>query len=72
MSGLVVQRLMADGYRYGAEGDQKTSVIASMSDRFRLVANEVEILEPDHLLPSLPVAGAVRRPAPCLRPSTKA
>ena len=63
---------MADGYRYRAEGDQKTSVIASMSDRFRLVANEVEAVEPDHLLPNLPVDGAVRRPAPCLRTSTKA
>ena len=72
MPGLVVQRLMADGYGYGAEGAQKTSVIASVSDRFRIVANEVEVVEPDHLLPNLPVAGAVRRPAPCLRTSTKA
>ena len=72
MTDLAIQRLMTYGQCYSAESDQKTSVIASMSDRFRLVANEVEILEPDHLLPSMHVAGAVRRPAPCLRPSTKA
>jgi hypothetical protein len=32
------------------------------------VANEVEVVEPDHLLPHLPVAGAVRRPAHACAP----
>ena len=153
LPGLAVQRLMADGYGFGAEGDWKTSVmlrtlkvmaaglpggtsfmedytyhlapgherilgahmlevcpsiavgkptleihplgiggradpvrlvfdatagdavilgIADMGDRFRLVANEVEVVEPDHPLPNLPVARAVWKPAPNLRTSTEA
>ena len=153
LPGLAVQRLMADGYGFGAEGDWKTSVmlrtlkvmaeglpggtsfmedytynltpgkerilgahmlevcpsiaagkptleihplgiggredpvrlvfdanpgaavilgIADMGERFRLVANEVEVVEPDHPLPNLPVARAVWKPAPDLRTSTEA
>jgi L-arabinose isomerase len=153
LPGLAVQRLMADGYGFGAEGDWKTSVmlrtlkvmaaglpggtsfmedytyhlvpgqerilgahmlevcpsiavgrptleihplgiggradpvrlvfdaapgdavilgIADMGERFRLVANEVEVVEPDHPLPNLPVARAVWKPAPSLRTSTEA
>jgi L-arabinose isomerase len=153
LPGLAVQRLMADGYGFGAEGDWKTSVmlrtlkvmasglpggtsfmedytyhlapgkerilgahmlevcpsiagrrptleihplaiggradpvrlvfdaspgqavilgIADMGGRFRLVANEVEVVEPDHPLPNLPVARAVWKPAPNLRTSTEA
>jgi L-arabinose isomerase len=153
LPGLAVQRLMADGYGFGAEGDWKTSImlrtlkvmadglpggtsfmedytyhlvpgrerilgahmlevcpsiaagkptleihplgigdrgdpvrlvfdarpgdavilgITDMGDRFRLVANEVEVVEPDHPLPNLPVARAVWKPAPSLRTSTEA
>ena len=153
LPGLAVQRLMAEGYGFGAEGDWKTSVmlrtlkvmadglpggtsfmedytyhlapgherilgahmlevcpsiaagkptleihplgiggredpvrlvfdaspgsavilgIADMGERFRLVANEVEVVEPDHPLPNLPVARAVWKPAPNLRTSTEA
>jgi L-arabinose isomerase len=153
LPGLAVQRLMADGYGFGAEGDWKTSVmlrtlkvmagglpggtsfmedytyhlvpgrerilgahmlevcpsiaadkptleihplgiggrddpvrlvfdaspgpavilgIADMGDRFRLVANEAEVIQPDHPLPNLPVARAVWKPAPNLRTSTEA
>ena len=36
-------------------------------DRFRLVANEVEVVDPDEPLPKLPVARAVWKPAPDLR-----
>jgi len=153
LPGLAVQRLMAEGYGFGAEGDWKTSVIlrtlkvmadglpggtsfmedytyhlvpgherilgahmlevcpsiasakptleihplgiggrgdpvrlvfdarpgdavilgiADMGERFRLVANEVEVVEPDHPLPNLPVARAVWKPAPSLRTSTEA
>jgi len=152
LPGLAVQRVMADGYGFGAEGDWKTSVmlrtlkvmaeglpggtsfmedytynlapgkerilgahmlevcpsiaagtptleihplgigdredpvrlvfdaspghavvlgIADMGARFRLVANEVEVVEPDHPLPNLPVARAVWKPAPNLRTSTE-
>jgi L-arabinose isomerase len=153
LPGLAVQRLMADGYGFGAEGDWKTSVmlrtvktmarglpggtsfmedytyhlgpgeprilgahmlevcptitddvpsceihplaignredpvrlvfdatpadavvlgLADMGDRFRLVANEVEVVPPDEPLPNLPVARAVWKPRPDLRTSTEA
>jgi len=145
LPGLAVQRLMADGYGFGAEGDWKTAIlvrlakvmgyglpggaslmedytyemtpgkekilgahmlevcpsltekkptleihplgigdredpvrlkftadpgpglVVSMSDmreRFRLVANVVDVIEPDAELPNLPVACAVWEPAP--------
>jgi L-arabinose isomerase len=35
-----------------------------LGDRFRLIANEVEIVEPDQELPRLPVARALWRPEP--------
>ncbi|MEV0349003.1 L-arabinose isomerase [Nonomuraea sp. NPDC050680] len=150
LPGLAVQRLMADGYGFGGEGDWKTSVLlrtlkamapggtsfmedytynmtpgeelilgahmlevcpsiatgtpsceihplgiggredpvrlvfdaepgpgvvvglADMGDRFRLVANEIDIVAPPHPLPNLPVARAVWRPRPNLRTSAEA
>ncbi|MFE3448929.1 L-arabinose isomerase [Nonomuraea sp. NPDC059194] len=150
LPGLAVQRLMADGYGFGGEGDWKTSVLlrtlkamapggtsfmedytyhltpgqelilgahmlevcpsiaahtpsceihplgignredpvrlvfdaepgpavvvglADMGDRFRLVANEIDVVAPPEPLPSLPVARAVWRPRPDLRTSTEA
>jgi L-arabinose isomerase len=42
-----------------------------MGDRFRLVANEIEVVAPDEPLPRLPVARAVWEPAPDLRTSTE-
>ncbi len=153
LPGLAVQRLMADGYGFGGEGDWKTSLmlrtlkvaaeglpggtsfmedytyhlvpgeekilgahmlevcpsiadgrpslqihplgigdrddpvrlvfdaapgpavvlgLADAGDRFRFVANEVTVVEPDAPLPKLPVARAVWRPAPDLRTSTEA
>jgi L-arabinose isomerase len=152
LPGLAVQRLMADGYGFGAEGDWKTAVmlrtlkvvaegldggtsfmedytyhlvpghervlgahmlevcpsiasatpsleihplaignredpvrlkftatpgdavvvgLADMGDRFRLVANEIEVVEPDEPLPKLPVACAVWKPKPDLRTATE-
>src|SRR3954447_10444658 len=152
LPGLAVQRLMADGYGFGGEGDWKTSVLlrtlkvvaagldggtsfmedytyhlgpgepkilgahmlevcptitrdvptieihplgignredpvrmvftatpasgvvigmADVGSRFRLVANEMEVVEPDEPLPRLPVARAVWKPAPDLRTSTE-
>jgi len=145
LPGLAVQRLMADGYGFGGEGDWKTSVLvrtlkamsvgtsggtsfmedytyhltpgeertlgahmlevcpsiaaetprceihplsignredpvrlvfdaapgpgvvlglADLGDRFRLVANEIDVVPPDQPLPRLPVARAVWRSAP--------
>lgn len=153
LPGLAVQRLMADGYGFGGEGDWKTSVLlrtlkvvstglpggtsfmedytyhlepgrelilgahmlevcpsiasatpsceihplgiggredpvrlvfdaatgpavvvglADMGDRFRLVANEIDVVEPVAPLPKLPVARAVWQPRPDLRTSTEA
>jgi L-arabinose isomerase len=46
--------------------------VADMGDRFRFVANEVEVVPPDEPLPKLPVARAVWKPQPDLRTSTEA
>lgn len=152
LPGLAVQRLMADGYGFGAEGDWKTAVLiriakimgyglpggaslmedysynlvpgeekilgahmlevcptitqekprleihelgigdredpvrlvftatpaegvvvamSDMRDRFRLVANKVQVVDPDEPLPNLPVARAVWRPLPNFETSVK-
>jgi L-arabinose isomerase len=152
LPGIAVQRLMADGYGFGAEGDWKTAVLvrtlkamtdgraggtsfmedytyhlvpgeekilgahmlevcpsiaagqpaceihplsiggrgdpvrlvfdaaagpavvvglADLGDRFRLVANEVDVIPPDQPLPRLPVARAVWRPRPDFRTSVE-
>jgi L-arabinose isomerase len=152
LPGLAVQRLMADGYGFGGEGDWKTSALlaavkamgtaapggtsfmedytyhfgpgtpkilgahmlevcptiaggtptceihplgigdredpvrlvfdaapgpavvvglADVGDRFRLVANEIEVVPPDEPLPKLPVARAVWQPAPSLQTSAE-
>jgi L-arabinose isomerase len=152
LPGLAVQRLMADGYGFGGEGDWKTSVLvrtvkamsadlpggtsfmedytyhlgpgpkrvlgahmlevcptiagerprleihplsigaredpvrlvfdaspgpavvmglADLGDRFRLTANEVQVVEPDAPLPMLPVARAVWEPQPSLETSSE-
>ena len=150
LPGLAVQRLMADGYGFGGEGDWKTSALlaavkamapggaasfmedytyhfgpgepkilgahmlevcptiaagrpraeihplgignredpvrlvfdaapgpgvviglADMGDRFRLVANEIEVTAPDQPLPRLPVARAVWKPKPSLPTSAE-
>jgi L-arabinose isomerase len=153
LPGLAVQRLMADGYGFGGEGDWKTSMLlralktatsglsggtsfmedytyhlergnelvlgahmleicpsiaaatpsceihplsiggredpvrlvfdaqpgpavvvglADVGDRFRLVANEVDVVSPPQPLPRLPVARAVWTPRPNLRTSAEA
>jgi L-arabinose isomerase len=43
--------------------------LGDLGDRFRLVANEVDLVEPDAPLPRLPVARAVWEPRPDLRTS---
>jgi L-arabinose isomerase len=45
--------------------------ISDLGDRFRLTANEIEIVEPDEPLPKLPVARAVWKPAPDLSTSAE-
>nr|WP_234361599.1 L-arabinose isomerase [Plantactinospora sp. BB1] len=152
LPGLAVQRLMADGYGFGGEGDWKTSTLlaavkamgagsprgtsfmedytyhfgpgepkilgahmlevcpsiasarpsceihplgiggredpvrlvfdatpgpgvvigmADLGERFRLVANEIEVVPPDEPMPRLPVARAVWKPAPSLSTSAE-
>ena len=46
--------------------------IVDLGDRFRLVANGVDVVPPDEPLPSLPVARAVWQPAPDLRTAAEA
>ena len=60
------------GVRRGAGTRRSSLGIADLGDRFRLVANEVEVVPPDEPLPQLPVARAVWRPDPDLRTSTEA
>ncbi|MGI8332885.1 L-arabinose isomerase [Actinomadura scrupuli] len=45
--------------------------LADLGDRFRLVANEIEVVPPDEPLPNLPVARAVWKPAPSLGTSAE-
>jgi L-arabinose isomerase len=46
--------------------------LADLGDRFRFVANEIEVVPPDEPLPNLPVARAVWKPAPSLSTSAEA
>ena len=45
--------------------------LLDLGDRFRLVANEIEIVPPDAPLPKLPVARAVWKPAPSFSTATE-
>src|SRR5688500_3514938 len=55
-----------------APGPAVVAGLIDMGDRFRLVANAIEIVEPPEPLPKLPVARAVWRPEPDLRTSAEA
>jgi L-arabinose isomerase len=153
LPGIAVQRLMADGYGFGAEGDWKTAILVrlfkvmakglpggtsfmedytydlgpggatvlgahmlevcptiasgkprceihplsiggksdpvrlvfnasagpgfvttmvDLGDRFRIIANEIEVVAPAHELPRLPVARALWRPLPDFRTAAEA
>jgi L-arabinose isomerase len=54
-----------------APGPAVTVGLADLGDRFRLVANEVDVVEPLEPLPHLPVARAVWAPRPDLATSTE-
>ncbi len=45
--------------------------LCDLGDRFRLVANEIDVVPPDEPLPKLPVARAVWKPAPSLSTSAE-
>ena len=53
-------------------GPALNAAILDLGDRFRMLANEVEIVDPDESLPRLPVARAVWKPKPDLATSAEA
>jgi len=55
-----------------APGEAVTIGIADLGDRFRFVANQIEVVEPLEALPKLPVARAVWKPQPDLATSAEA
>jgi L-arabinose isomerase len=54
-----------------APGPAVVMGMADIGDRFRLVANEIEVIPPDEPLPNPPVARAVWKPAPSLSTSAE-
>ncbi|WP_188360354.1 L-arabinose isomerase [Rothia aerolata] len=62
-----------DPVRLKFSADSASGVVIALSDvrdRFRLTANEVEVIQPDEPMPNLPVASAVWKPAPDFQTST--
>ncbi|HWP63231.1 MAG TPA: L-arabinose isomerase, partial [Candidatus Binatia bacterium] len=55
-----------------APGPALVASLIDLGDRFRIVANAIELVEPDAPLPRLPVARAVWRPEPDLRTAAEA
>ena len=55
-----------------APGPAIVVALLDVGDRFRLVANEIEVIAPDEELPKLPVARAVWEPAPDLPTAAEA
>ena len=55
-----------------ASGAAIVASLVDMGNRFRIVANEVEVIQPEKKLPKLPVARAVWLPKPSLRVATTA
>ena len=54
------------------QGPALNAAILDLGDRLRMLANEVEIVDPDEPLPRLPVARAVWKPKPDLATSAEA
>lgn len=50
-----------------APGRGINASIVDLGNRFRLVANRIELIQPEHPLPKLPVAHALWKPEPNLR-----
>jgi L-arabinose isomerase len=55
-----------------APGPARVVGLVDLGDRFRLVVNEVDLVDPDEPLPKLPVARAVWRPRPDLAMAAEA
>jgi L-arabinose isomerase len=54
-----------------ADGPATVLGICDLGERFRLVVNEVDVVQPDEPLPKLPVARAVWKPEPNLQTSAE-
>jgi L-arabinose isomerase len=55
-----------------APGPAVVAGLLDLGDRFRLVVNEIDVIDPPHQLPKLPVARAVWRPRPDLASAAEA
>jgi L-arabinose isomerase len=53
-------------------GEGRVVCIADLGDRFRMIVNEITVVEPNEDLPNLPVARAVWEPKPGLATSAEA
>ena len=65
----------ADPVRLVFTAPSGPAVVASLVDmgnRFRMIVNEIDVIQPDQALPKLPVARAVWLPKPSLRVSAAA
>jgi L-arabinose isomerase len=51
--------------------DAMVVALSDIRDRFRMVANMVDVIEPEHDLPKLPVARAIWKPQPNLEISAE-
>jgi L-arabinose isomerase len=50
-----------------ASGAAVVASLVDLGDRFRMIVNEVEVIQPEQALPKLPVARAVWVPKPSLK-----
>ena len=55
-----------------APGPALVASLIDLGDRFRIVANEIDVVDPKALLPRLPVARAVWKPRPDFRTAAEA
>jgi L-arabinose isomerase len=55
-----------------ATGPALLIALLDLGDRFRLIVNEIDVVEPDEALPRLPVARALWRPRPDFATATEA
>jgi L-arabinose isomerase len=55
-----------------ASGPAVLIALLDLGDRFRLIVNEIDVVEPDEALPRLPVARALWRPRPDFATATEA
>jgi L-arabinose isomerase len=54
------------------KGPAIVASLVDMGNRFRMIVNEIDVIEPEHALPKLPVASAVWLPKPNLKTAAAA